>query len=160
MSGGWQFGPVESRELPSVRLTKKQLKENDKARLKHKAVRAALDKIIKKVEERVAKLGGSLRVDDYSFYPDLILPHDEDAYDFAKFTDADMAYYKYLQKNWWEDTTEALGTGLLEAGLVLGWQFSGMSVGRLPIPAKDWPEVPSWARSDKYMAQVRPNPER
>lgn len=157
MSGGWTFGPVERRELPRVKLTPKQRAENANATLKHKAVCAELDKVMEETERRVEMLGGSLRTDDYdnSFYPELILPHDPDSYDMARFTDADMAYFQYIHRNWFGGMSVEIGLALLEAGLVCGWQFTGMSAGR---PAKDWPELPWWAKSDKYKDRVVPNP--
>lgn len=157
--GGWTFAPVKHRELPRVTLTKKQLAENESAKIAHQKKCAEIDALMDEATKKIEALGGEVRTDDYdnTFHPELVLPHDPDAYDARKFTDEDHAYYGFLMQSRWEEPNKATIKKALEAGLMMGWKFSGMSAGRWPIPGSEYPPIPEWIEP-KYMKQVKSNP--
>jgi len=149
--GDWVLVPVRKIELPRVKLTPEQEQENREAEVRHAQNMQRIDGLIAQLESFGVRMsadddeGGSAEIFER---PKLVLPHDPNTYDFSKFGPQEWAYANWLDDSTYRSSTamEKLTRDLVKAGIKVTWEFQGLSAGEWPIPKKDIPPLPEWAK--------------
>lgn len=158
--GGWVLVPTEEVALPRVVLTEEQLAENTEAEVRYAETKRKIDELVAQLRALGCPVVAERTVDEYDdeygygpskddLYPDFVLPHNPEAYDFTKFGPREWAYANYLQDRprfQGMGPREAVARELVKQGFKMRWEFAGMSAGAWPIPEKDKPPLPEWAK--------------